>query len=223
MGMSLNYTSRKLLSTLPALITVCAILNAALAQEQKPAEPLPSPTPEKADPDQSDLAERLMRKAVAESDESLMAGIVRRMAEAAKKLELHFDAGEPTQRVQQEISEKLDEAIKIAATQRKPGKQPSQSSGADKRRMPSKPRPEQGKGAVQRGGQTAEPSNESTTTSASVATEKQRGELLDARRGWGQLPQREREEVIQGSNEGYLDRYRQWVERYYRTLQGSDE
>jgi hypothetical protein len=39
------------------------------------------------------------------------------------------------------------------------------------------------------------------------------------RRSWGHLPQRDREEVIQGIGEACLERYRVWIERYYRALQ----
>jgi hypothetical protein len=49
------------------------------------------------------------------------------------------------------------------------------------------------------------------------------GDLQDLRRAWGHLPMREREEIIQGVGERYLERYRDWIERYYRTLQETDD
>jgi hypothetical protein len=49
------------------------------------------------------------------------------------------------------------------------------------------------------------------------------GELREFRRAWGHLPMREREEIIQGIAESFLERYREWIERYYRALQETEE
>ena len=62
-----------------------------------------------------------------------------------------------------------------------------------------------------------------TTPNAAGETKPVRGDLQETRRSWGLLPQRERDEMIQGSSEGYIERYREWIERYYRALQESGE
>src|SRR5262249_12461951 len=43
-------------------------------------------------------------------------------------------------------------------------------------------------------------------------------ERPDGRRGWGFLPQRDREAIVQGSNEEFQPRYREYIEQYYRAI-----
>ena len=43
------------------------------------------------------------------------------------------------------------------------------------------------------------------------------------RSGWGHLPQRDRDEIIQGVGERSLDKFRRWIERYYKALSDADE
>ena len=45
------------------------------------------------------------------------------------------------------------------------------------------------------------------------------GDLDARRRAWGHLPMRERDEILQGLSDQYLQRYRVWIERYYKALQ----
>ena len=40
----------------------------------------------------------------------------------------------------------------------------------------------------------------------------------EVRRGWGFLPQRDREAIVQGSNEEFHAKYREYIERYYRAI-----
>lgn len=49
------------------------------------------------------------------------------------------------------------------------------------------------------------------------------GDIHELRRTWGHLPMREREEIIQGIGESFLERYRDWIERYYRALQEAED
>ena len=60
-------------------------------------------------------------------------------------------------------------------------------------------------------------------TGSQAGAESTRGDLREVRGTWGHLPMRDREEVIQGIGETFLERYREWIERYYRALQESDE
>ena len=169
-----------------------------------------------------DLAGKLMRKALNDSDEDLMDGIMRLMGDVSHKLQIDFDPGEQTQTVQRKISEKLDEAIKVAASRRRMRTVNPPPQGPDKRKLPSAAkRPEPSRSRKQ--GEVSEASTSETPPAVSeVKTPAPGGELRDARRGWGNLPQRERDEVIQGVDEEFLERYRMWIERYYRSLQESD-
>jgi len=169
------------------------------------------------------LGERLIREAVKNSDEDLMAAIVRLMEESARQLEIDFDAGEETLTKQESIVNKLDEAIKTAAAQRRKKRSKQQEWQSDQRKKPkqgkeqnesSKPSSQQmaGKDSSDIEGQKGSPTE----------SDAEGGNLEETRRTWGLLPQRQREEVIQGSQEAFLERYRRWIERYYQALQEND-
>jgi len=180
----------------------------------------PSEPSKKAD----DLGQKLIRKAVTDGDEDIMAAIVRMMTEASRKMEIDFDPGKETQALQGRIQEKLDDAIKAAASKQRLRRQSPSPTDPDKRRMPTagkpQPRPE-----TRAEGKPSPPSSSSTADApaADGRSEAERAGLQDTRRSWGHLPRREREEVIQGVGEGFLERYRVWIERYYRALQESNE
>ena len=173
---------------------------------------------------EEDLSRRLIRKAISQSDEDLMDGILRLMSEAQRKLEVEFDAGEETRAMQAEIADKLDEAIKAAARQRRPRRRTPSESHPDKRRMPSTT-----KGNVKKAGSAdGKPTGSSTSgdlasTGETDSADSLAGDLHDIRRGWGHLPSRERDEIIQGISESYLERDRVGIEQYYRALQEADE
>jgi len=193
-----------------------AVPAASFAQDGPP----PNGPPKKVD----DLGERLIRKAVTGSEENIMAMIVRMMTEVSRKMEIEFDPGKETQALQGRIQEKLNEAIKAAASKQRTRKQSAAPTNPDKRRMPTagkrEPRPEK---KAQGESSTRSTSNTAEAPTASERSEAERAALQETRRSWGHLPRREREEVIQGVGEGFLERYRVWIERYYRALQESDE
>jgi hypothetical protein len=105
---------------------------------------------------------------------------------------------------------------------RRPAGRPDSKPHQDKRRRGNerdKPRPKDRTAGKQTGG-----TGDEGGTPQGVAAkplELPDGELIDVRRAWGHLPMREREEIIQGVNEEFLEEYREWVERYYRALQES--
>ncbi len=182
-----------------------------------------SPGPESDKKDQK-LGQRLIRKAVANTDEDVMEGVARLMQEAAHRLEIDFDAGDETQTVQRGILDRLDKAIKVAASRRRPRRQRGRPSSADKRRMArGKPRTaDKDKSAsVDQAG--ASPSSTIGARAGAAEGASGGGELRELRRTWGHLPMREREEMIQGIAESFLERYRERIERYYRALQETDE
>jgi len=172
----------------------------------------------------SDLARRLLRKAQSDSEEGLMEAVIRLMDEASRKMGVEFDPGPQTVAVQEEIAAKLDEAIERAAKQRRPRRRTSPTSNSDKRRMPTAAKSGAGKKQGSASGQAGgDPTKSEKGEGAAEGSEKATGTLVELRRGWGHLPTRERDELIQGIEEKYLDRYKEWIERYYRTLQELDE
>lgn len=199
-----------------AAAVVLLVSTASIAQEKSPGG--------ESDKKDEKLGQRLIRKAVANADEDIMEGVARLMREAAHRLEIDFDAGDETQTVQRRIVDRLDSAIKVAASRRRPRRQSGQPSSTDKRRMPKgKPR------TVDKGKRTsvdqadASPSSTIDAHATAAGGVSAGGELREFRRAWGHLPMREREEIIQGIAESFLERYREWIERYYRALQETEE
>ena len=182
----------------------------------------PPSLPESKTPDDKKLSERLLRKVTDDNAGDLMARITRLMNDTAHRIEIEFDVGDETQGLQRRIVDRLDEAIKVAAARRRAVRSRRPSGTSDKRRRSgaharvregSTKAQQQGTGSA---GSSAKPHSASESRSPS-------GRLLDMRRTWGHLPMRTREEIIQGVGEQSLERFRVWIERYYRALQESPE
>jgi len=175
-------------------------------------------------PDDEGLGKRLIRKAVNDSDEDVMAEVMRLMTESSRRLDIELDPGEETQAVQAEIMKQLDEAIQSAASRMRRTSQSRPQQQGDARKRPTQPK--DAKNAKSKsdkpGAEVGEPSDEDSRTGRPAGSTEDL-ELLDTRRGWGNLPEREREEVRQGADEEYLDRFRVWIEQYYRALQEAEE
>lgn len=190
--------------------------NGAWGQQQQDTKPV--------DQKSKRLGERLVREAVKKTEEDLMAAIVRLMNESARNLEIDFDPGSETLTKQEAIVDKLDEAIKAASAQRrkKRSKQKQWQGDQRKKSKPGKPQNESSKKSSQQmAGKSS--SDMKGQKGSPTGADADGGNLQETRRAWGLLPQRQRDEVIQGSREMFLERYRQWIERYYQALQESDQ
>lgn len=170
------------------------------------------------------LGERLIRQSTSGEDDDIMSGIIRTMGEAAHRLEVEFDSGDATQALHRRIVEQLDEAIQAAASQRRPQRRSGRPASSDKRRMGDEKKRSDGQGKDAKPGEDGSASSKSPDDDGQPAEERPTGgNLEEVRRTWGHLPMREREEIIQGISESFLERYRAWIERYYRALQESEE
>jgi hypothetical protein len=151
-----------------------------------------------------------------------METILRLMDESAANMEVKLDPGPQTQQLQNDILAKLDEAIEAAARQRRPSRPPSSASNPDRRRMAEGKSSRQKKDAdsAKADGKSGDEAA-AGRGGAAEPIQLPDGELIDVRRAWGHLPTRERDEIIQGVGEEFLEKYRVWVERYYRALQES--
>ena len=174
------------------------------------------PQPLKPKSQDNKLGERLIRKATSGAEEDLMTSIIRLMDEAAHRLEIEFDAGDKTQALQQRIMDQLEKAIQVAASQRRPMRSRQQRPRGDKRKM-VKERPPKAPSLKEQPGVASSRTTQAGTTAPSRSSSS--GDLRETRRTWGHLPMRHREEIIQGAGERFLERYRAWIERYYRALQ----
>ncbi len=186
---------------------------------------LPLPVAYTQDPEpkrESKVGKRLIREVTEGTESDIMDEIMRMMSDVGRRLDIEFDSGEETRAVQGEIVRRLNDAILLAAKQRRRSRQTASSS--DRRSRPDQARPKEKDAGQQQ--PDAEASSGSETASAAqdaVRGDAKTGNLRETRRTWGNLPQRERDEVIQGSEEAHLERFREWIERYYRALQETDE
>lgn len=138
------------------------------------------------------------------------------MREAARRLMQARDAGTRTQVLQREVLRDLDLALQqIDRMPSRTRQQPAAAGQQNAARRERAAAAEQAKVSAGRGNQ---PSAEERDTGGVAADPRLQTMLPDLRRRWGTLPQRHREELLQGYNEQSLPRYRRWVENYYRTL-----
>lgn len=173
----------------------------------------------KKDEPTSKVGKRLIRETAEGAGADVMDEIMHLMNDVGRLLEIKFDPGPDTQAMQQEIVDRLDDAIKTAAKQRRRSRQQAAPSGDKRtRKEPSEGKPGQAKATKAKDAESSS-DDQATASSAKPKTDPVTGELLETRRSWGNLPQRDRDEVIQGSDEACLQRYRELIERYYRALQ----
>lgn len=199
------------------VIAAALSLGASISSARK-AEP-----PDRARTKGEELGQRLIRRSTSDAGGGVMDAIVRDMGTAARRLDVEFDAGDETQSLQAKILAQLDEAIKQAAAQRRQNRNTARSSTSDKRSMSKarkKPGDKRGKSATE----SKDTALSKGTSSDGVLPDERPvgGRLDEVRRTWGHLPMREREEIIQGISESFLERYREWIERYYRALQETE-
>jgi hypothetical protein len=170
--------------------------------------------------EREELSERLIRQATGQEDGGLMGRIMDLMSQAAGRLKREFDPGQTTSRVQQEIIDKLDEAI-AAAQRRRSRASGQQQQVSDKRRAQPK------SGDSEQDASEAEEDMPSETSATPGQAQSGRtagtGRLREFRRGWGNLPQRDRDEILQGIDEEILEKYRPLIEDYFRALAEDQE
>lgn len=185
-----------------------------------PQDPVPAIDERRPD----DLAAKLIRKTVDETTaDDPMKQMLQDMTDIARKLQVDFDPGEQTQAQQRQVSASLDKAIKEAAARRRAQSKPDPKQQSDKRTMPSpKKTAPQAAAKKQPGDAQAKPTSESAASGSAESKESQKSDVPTVRRGWGNLPQRDREEVIQGAEEESLERFRLWIDQYFRALQESN-
>jgi hypothetical protein len=210
-----NYAMR------PLLRFLSLILGFGVVAAPAHAEPPPAPDPAQEEKKNDELSRKLLRKAQTGADEDVMDSIMRLMDEAASNMEVKLDPGLRTQEVQKEILAKLDEAIQAAAARRRPMRPPDSKPHQDRRRRGEDKAQRQKQDVAGKPSRGAGEEEGEAKGAVIRPVELPDGQLIDVRRAWGHLPMREREEIIQGVGEDFLEKYREWVERYYRALQES--
>ena len=198
----------------PALLVIVVLMatwGSAFAQDVPPKPDRPSKEADK-------LAERLLGGGSESGD--VMDRILALMRQSGRRLDIDFDPGIATQAVQSRILEELDSAVKAAAQKRRRSKSESTSS-ADKRRATSD-KTQAKPGDQSSSGSESKPASRATKGNRPADSRSGLGALRESRRGWGRLPERDREQILQGAGESTLTRYKAWIDRYYRALQDDD-
>ncbi len=159
---------------------------------------------------------RLIRKTKGQDDGDVMSRIIDHMARAGERLADTFDPGDATQQIQKEALRDLDLAIKQA----KQNMRASRSASAQNREKRG-----EGQTSDDAEGDDAEGRSDSGSgdegsagLGGDIEVGKDGGTMSERRRHWGHLPPRDRDAMIQGVDDEYLEKYRRQIERYYQTL-----
>lgn len=138
------------------------------------------------------------------------------MGDAAKRLKDGKDASLTTQRLQESIVRRLDQLLSSLDQQQQQSSssQQQQQQNQDKKQNQNVPSQQQGE-------RKEESKNENDGT-ATTPPGRRDGALrpgLDAvRSSWGQLPERVRDMLVQGSNDTFSSMYEKMTEAYYKKL-----
>ncbi len=164
---------------------------------------------------EQDLAKRLLGGSPDEDD--VMDRILNRMTEAEDALLGDFNSGEFTQAAQKKAIEELESAIRDAVRRGSSGDGQPQSGDKRKRKEAASTDAKSARSPGGRGGEGGE-SAKPTSADANAPRKRPQGPVREWRRGWGNLPPRDREEMTQGADEQSMAAFREWIEQYYRAL-----
>jgi hypothetical protein len=156
------------------------------------------------------------------ADDTAMLGV--RMARARQRLALDSDPGETTQRIQERIMIEMDALAKMAQQQEqtttgprqpRPGTEPGQIA-----RQPGQPDNQQANGQRAQGPKRQGGSNPATANNPGPGLTDQdiNARLDDLKDSWGKLSPRQRAAVMEGPTDKTIQKFKDFVDGYYRTL-----
>jgi hypothetical protein len=146
-----------------------------------------------------------------------------RMARSRQRLALNSDPGQVTQEIQKRIIIDLDKLIQLAQAQQ--SKNPSPGSGQPGEKM-NGPKPGGGQqsvasapknndGGKSPAGKSGNVSNNGRGDDPNLDLSK---DIQESAKEWGGLTARERQAVQEGASEKVIEKYKQFVDDYYRSL-----
>ncbi len=172
--------------------------------------------------EQADKAtqEELERRLSAAELRDLLTQALEQMAASARLLDIKFESGVGTQRVQLDVLEKLDQLIDQA---RQAAGEPIQMSSSGDQQQQGQRQPQPGPSPSQAGGQRR--SQSAANEGAAIDPPPRRdGDintvLEESGTEWGHLPERYREMLLQGRREKFSSLYERLTREYYRRLAG---
>ncbi|MDB5294624.1 MAG: hypothetical protein JWO31_607 [Phycisphaerales bacterium] len=199
----------------------------ALGPEPKDKEKLPEEAGADELDEQEFVKDLVQGKVDADQVEKTVKLVGDRMGRSRQRLALDNDPGKVTQEIQKRIVLDLDNLVKLAQQQQgggqpkpgqgKPGDPQGQPKPGDKGQQNAKG--DQGKQPGQQqqpAGQEA--AQDSTLTQGGGKTEDLSKELKEKFAEWGLITQRDRGAVMEGKGEAAAEKYRKYVDDYYREL-----
>jgi len=169
------------------------------------------------------LIRKLLRDATGRGEGPAMERVLNGMRASRIKQSVQFDAGGDTQKIQRGIVRDLAEAIAEAWRSQRSQPTTSRSPSGERRRRHRKQATSAQAGAQQTGPSRPKADESATHGVPTTGPARLRGAMRELRRGWGRLPARDRDQVVQGFGQDFLTKYREWIERYYRALAGPEE
>ncbi|QOV89945.1 DUF4175 family protein [Humisphaera borealis] len=221
---SLGGRQGELRNLLDTLIKAASQDKIALAPEPKDTEKLPEEASAQDIEDQEFMKELMENKVTADTVEKTIKLIGDRMGRSRQRLALDNDPGKTTQEIQKRIIMDLDNLIKLAQQQQQGGGKPQPGKPGDK---PGEPQPGQGEGPQQAGKPGQQPGQQTGGTTAAGESSLSQGgapnedlskELKEKMMEWGIITGRDRGAVMDSAGETTAEKYRKYVEDYYREL-----
>lgn len=167
-----------------------------------------------ADQDEQEK-KRLVRKMKGEVEDDTMSRVIVLMGESEERLGDRFDSGDQTQAVQRRIIKELISAIS-QARQGLRRLRSRQSQKGDQRR---EGQTSDSEAAREGDGQSTKKDESDATGGGGDKVEAVKpGSLYGRKRQWGNLPPRDREEIMQSLNEDSHEKYEEQIKRYYEAL-----
>ena len=147
--------------------------------------------------------------------------IARQMRAVEQRIE-KTDSGSTTQKTQQEIVEQLERLIEQAKKSccggGKPGQKQCQGGTCERKKVAQSKKPSKSKSTSKGTSPNQSTGNAAVEKPASPnSTDMQEMQAL-LKRLWGELPERDREQMLQYPVEQFLPEYEQMIEEYYKRL-----
>lgn len=223
------------------LLAALALGSGAFAESSRPAGSGATSRPTTRGMSSADAVKEVDRRELIEGlrddDDagSVMARILSRMQKSYERLAQAYDSGAVTREIQRRIVADLAKALEAARQREKqpqssPQSQPSkQQQDKQKSQRPKqqgkKPEKKNGKkdGKKDAGADARGRDKPAGRIAAGKRTQAARaGPIEETRRTWGNVPPRDRDEVVQGSEEKTIRKYAEQVERYYEALSSEE-
>lgn len=222
------------------LCTLLLCCGSSLADEKKPADAKPADNdaslddllklnPDKKPDDKTKPAvvpETPAAKLTGDQSIDTLLKAIAEMEQAGQRLRIRQDVGIDTQRLQESVLKRLDQAIATAEKQKQEQKQKKQNQpgSSQQKQETGSPQNQQKPGEQKPGDKPGDKKEDKgqnpgeQSQPAKVDPQNPGGPIEESRIEWGRLPARIRGELDQGLGEKFSPLYKKLTEAYYRRL-----